>query len=355
MDEPNSYLNVVKKIKTALLSFGMSGRVFHAPFIDTHPGFDLAGSWERSKKQIRDHYPSCKSYDSLESLLADESVQLVVVNTPTHTHYEYAKQALHAGKHVIVEKAFTTTTAEAEALAPLAETNGKMLSVYQNRRWDSDFLTVKSVLDKGLLGELVEVALSFERYKGELSPKLHKELPGPGAGLLNDLGPHLIDQALVLFGMPESVFAKLAIRRKDSQVDDYFEILMMYPSFIVRLRSTYFAKEPGPAFVLHGTRGTFQKLRGDVQETDLQKGLRPGGADWGVEPGEWEGILHIDGKEKTRVKTLRGDYNQYYEGIYQAITNGVSPPVTAADGVSVMKVIEAARLSDSNQRVVEIS
>lgn len=348
-----SYL-VAMSIVTALLSYGMSGRVFHAPFIDTHPGFKLAGSWERSKKQIRDHYLSSKSYDSLDSILNDESIQLVVVNTPTNTHYEFARKALNAGKHVIVEKAFTTTASEAMALDALAEAKGKMLSVYQNRRWDSDFLTAKSVIDKGLLGDLVEITLSFERYKGELSPKLHKELPGPGAGLLNDLGPHLIDQALVLFGMPDSLFTKLAIRRKGSQVDDYFEILMMYPSFIVRLRSTYFAKEPGPAFVLHGTRGTFQKLRGDVQEADLQKGLTPTGADWGLEPVERAGVLHLDGQEKTTVKALRGDYMAYYEGIYQAIKNGVSPPVTAADGVNVMKILEAARRSDHEQRVVAI-
>ena len=185
----------MQKIKTALLSYGMSGKVFHAPFLELHEGFELIGSWERSKQLIRKEYPKTKSYPSLESILEDKEIDLVIVNTPTDTHFDYAKKVLLAGKHVLVEKAFTTNVAEAEELASLAKEKNLKLSVFQNRRWDSDFKTVKDVLDKGLLGEIVEAEFHFDRYSPSLSVKAHKETLSSGSGILMDLGPHLIDQA----------------------------------------------------------------------------------------------------------------------------------------------------------------
>src|SRR5688572_20422570 len=170
----------MKQVKAALLSFGMSGRVFHAPFITEHHGLEFVGAWERSKKTLQQNYPGAKSYPSMETLLQDSSVDLVIVNTPTYTHYEYAKSALLANKHVVVEKAFTTTVAEAVELKALAETNGKVLSVFQNRRWDSDFKTVNHIIKQGILGDLKEVSFSYDRFNPALSPKLHKETPGPG-------------------------------------------------------------------------------------------------------------------------------------------------------------------------------
>lgn len=189
----------MSQIKTALLSFGMSGKVFHAPFISLHKGFQLTGAWERSKKEIEKAYPGVRSYSTLESVLADDSIQLVIVNTPTYTHYEYAKAALLAGKDVIVEKAFTTTVAEAMELKTIAEKKGVKIAVFQNRRWDSDFKTVQKIKKSGVLGNIVEAELRFERYKPIIGPKQHKETPGPGAGLLKDLGPHLIDQGNLSF------------------------------------------------------------------------------------------------------------------------------------------------------------
>ncbi|RYF51377.1 MAG: oxidoreductase, partial [Cytophagaceae bacterium] len=194
----------MKTIKTALLSYGMSGKVFHAPFLTLHPGFTLTGAWERSKHLIQADYPEVKSYASIDELLADD-VELVVVNTPVDTHYEYAKKVLEAGKHALVEKAFTTTAAEAEALGKLAKEKGLTLTVYQNRRWDSDLKTVKSVLEEGVLGAIVEAEIRFDRYNPILSPKAWKEGANAGAGVLKDLGPHIIDQALYLFGYPEAV------------------------------------------------------------------------------------------------------------------------------------------------------
>ena len=348
----------MKKVKAAILSYGMSGRVFHAPFINLHPGFDLAGSWERSKKSIAQDYPGVKSFPSFEALLDDSSVELVIVNTPTYTHFEYAKQSLLANKHVVVEKAFTATAAEAKELKALAEQKGKMLSVFQNRRWDSDFKTVQHVINQGVLGDLREVSFSYDRYNPALSPKLHKETPGPGAGVVYDLAPHITDQALTLFGPPTHVFADIHVMREKSKVEDYFEILLYYPSMRVRLRATCFAREPVPSYVLHGTKGSFLKTRADVQEAALQTGKRPSGSDWGTEPETEQGVLHteVDGKViRESVKTLQGNYMDYYDGVYKAIVNNQNPPVTADDGILVMRVIESAFRSWREKKVVDFN
>lgn len=344
----------MKKIRVGLSSFGMSGKVFHAPFIDQHPGFELYAVWERSKSESAVIYPGIHIVRSLEALLEDDSIELIVVNTPTNTHYEYAKKALEAGKSVIVEKAFTTTVTEAQSLASLAKEKNLCLSVYQNRRWDSDFQTVQKIIQEGVLGELKEVSFSFDRYKDIVGTKAHKELPGPGAGLLNDLGPHLIDQALLLFGMPQQIFADIRILRPESLVDDYFDLLLYYPTMRVRLKSSLLVKEPLPAFVIHGSKGSFLKIRGDVQEAALIAGQKPGSINWGNEPEINDGILHtiIHGKEiKETVRTLSGNYGIFYEKFYQAMIHHTAPPVTAADGLLVMQILEAAVKSAQNGTV----
>jgi predicted dehydrogenase len=343
----------MQKIKTALLSYGMSGKVFHAPFLAIHPGFELLGSWERSKKLIQEDYPSVKSYASIEDLLQDD-VDLVVVNTPVETHYEYAKKVLQAGKHAIVEKAFTTTVAQAQELAALAKEKGLKLSVFQNRRWDSDFKTVKKVVTENLLGDIVEAEFHFDRYNPNLSPKQHKETANSGAGILKDLGPHLIDQALFLFGLPQSVFADIRITREHSLVDDYIDILLYYPNFRVRLKAGFFVREAIPSFVVHGKKGSFLKPRGDVQEDDLKLGKKPNLETWGTESEAHQGLLHTEVNNdvfKANLLTLQGNYYDFFEGVYQSVVNNKPEPVTAQDGVHVMQIIEAA-IQSSNQRKV---
>ncbi|MCW3087325.1 MAG: oxidoreductase [Sediminibacterium sp.] len=344
-------------IRTAILSFGMSGRVFHAPFIDLHPGFELYGVWERTKSESLAFYPGIKIFRSLEELLADSSVELVVVNTPTASHFEYAKRSLEAGKHVVVEKAFTTTVAEAIALKELAEKQNRQLSVFQNRRWDSDFKTVQKIISEDWLGEIVEAEIHFDRFKEELSPKPHKEVPGPGAGILNDLSPHLIDQALTLFGMPQSVFADLRVTRPDSKVDDYFEILLYYPTLRVRLKSGYQVREPLPGYIIYGRKGTFLKSRADIQELKLMINEKPNLTDWGTEPENEQGLLHTekDGKPiREKVPTLQGNYYEYYDAVYQAIREGKPMAVSATDGIHVMQIIEAAFRSNHERKVIDL-
>ncbi len=344
-------------IRTAILSFGMSGKVFHAPFIHLHQGFELYGMWERTKSESPAIYPGIKIFRSLEELLADDSIELVVVNTPTGTHFEYAKRALEAGKHCVVEKAFTTTVEEAIELKELADKKGLKISVFQNRRWDSDFKTVRKVIEDGWLGEIMEVEIHFDRFKDELSPKAHKETPAPGAGILNDLSPHLIDQALTLFGKPDAVFADIRITRPGSQVDDYFEILLYYPVIRVRLKAGYQVREPFPSYVIHGRKGSFLKSRGDLQEVKLLAGEKPNLTDWCTEPESEQGLLHTekDGKViRERIPTLQGNYYDYYDGIYQSIRNNQPVQVSANDGIHVMQIIDAAFMSNKEKKVITV-
>lgn len=347
----------MKPVNTALLSFGMSGKLFHAPFLQPRHGFHFYAVWERSKNLAQETYPSVKTYRMFEELLADDNVELVIVNTPNYTHYEYTKKALESGKHVVVEKPFTVTTKEGEELIELSKKTNRILSVYHNRRYDSDYKAVKKIVQDDLLGKIVEAEFHFDRYKEDLSPKVHKETPGPGNGALYDLGSHLIDQALQLFGMPDAVFADIEIVRPASQVDDFFEILMYYPGKRVRLRCSYLVREPLPGYVLHGIKGSFIKAKTNVQEIALQSGIKPGAEDWGKEPDAERGYLHTekDGLViKEFISTSNGNYMDFFDGIYRAIRNGELPPVTAEDALDVIRIIEAAFMSSKQRRVIEL-
>lgn len=348
---------MMQQINTAICSFGMSGRVFHAPFISSHKGFNLYAVWERTKNEAAQKYPDVKTYRTLHELLADEAVELIVVNTPNKTHYEYTKQSLLAGKHVICEKPFTVTVAQAEELMNLASANQKMLSVFQNRRYDSDYKTIQSILNEKLLGNIVEAEFHFDRFKEELSPKLHKETAGAGTGALYDLGAHLIDQALQLFGMPNAVFADIVAMRPISQVDDYFELLCYYSTFRVRIKGSYQVREALPGYIIHGSKGSFIKPKTDMQEAQLQAGLLPSAIDYGIEPETEQGLLHteLEGEIiKKYIPSLKGNYMAYYEGMYQAIRHNAPAPVSAEDGMKVIKIIEAAFKSNSEKRVVAL-
>jgi scyllo-inositol 2-dehydrogenase (NADP+) len=342
-------------INTALCSFGMSGWVFHAPFLKINPGFNLYAVWERTKNLAEEKYPGIKTYRTLEDMLADISIELVVVNTPNNTHYDYTKKALESGKHVVVEKPFTITVKEGNELIELAKKQNKKLSVYQNRRYDSDYKTIKKVIGQKWLGDLVEVEMHFDRFKEELSPKLHKEIPGPGSGSLYDLGSHLIDQALQLFGMPVKIFADVQTMRPISKVGDYFELLFYYEKMRVRVKSSYTVREALPGYVFHGLKGSFIKPKTNIQEEMLQAGNIPAGIDWGTEPDSERGLLHTERNGeiiRKYIKSEQGNYNEYYDGIYEAIRNDKPLPVKAEEALQVIKIIEAAYKSNETNCVV---
>lgn len=345
-------------INAALVSFGMSGRVFHAPFIYHHPSFHLEGSWERKTKNIQAAYPGTKSYASYDDLLSDPNVDLVIVNSPNDTHFQYAKQALLAGKHVVVEKAFTVRSEEAFELDILANKMNKKLAVYHNRRYDADFLTLQHLIQEGAIGDFLDVQISFERYRTSLSPKLHKETPSPGAGLLMDLGPHLMDQALLLSGKPDAIFADIRTTRSNSLVDDYFTIILYYPHHRITLTSGMVFMQQLPGYKIYGTKGCFIKNRSDVQERDLIAGKIPTTPHWGKEAEKDYGILStdIDGIIHNRViSSIPGNYGIFYDTMASAIINDQHVPTSAIEGAQIIQMLEFAQESNEKKKVIILS
>lgn len=344
-------------INVALCSFGMSGYVFHAPFLEVNPNYNLYAVLERTKNEAIKKYPNIKTFRTLENMLADDKIELFIVNTPNVDHYEMTKKILIAGKNVVVEKPFTVTFSEAEELIQLAKEKEVILSVYHNRRYDSDFKTVQKILNEGSLGTLMEGEIHYDRFVPELSHKIHKEAPTKGVGSLYDLGSHLIDQALQLFGMPAAVFADLDSKRPNSKVVDYFDVKLYYPNFNVILKSSYFVREPLPSYVLHGTKGSFIKSKADVQEELLIKGYIPNVVNWGIEPESEKGILHteIDGEViKKEITSERGNYMDYYEALYKSIRENKDVPVTADEAKNVILIIEKAIKSNLERKVINM-
>ncbi|MBC7614800.1 MAG: Gfo/Idh/MocA family oxidoreductase [Pedobacter sp.] len=333
------------KINTGLLAFGMSGKVFHAPFINAHPGFSLRGITERNRKLATADYPSVISYNSIDELIADDEIDLVIVNTPNFTHFEYAKQALKAGKHILVEKPFTATSAQAKELFTLANSMGKKALVYQNRRYDSGFNAVKKVIDSGQLGRLIEVHFRYDRYRNEISPKFFKEEPYEASGLLYDLGPHLLDQAISLFGKPQKFHKTLGKHRANTQVDDYFMIQLGYPNDLnVFLTASMLVAEIKDAFVVNGMLGSFSKNHADVQEAQLLKGMKPTEVSYGIEnlsdAGQLSLVTENGGRKKSVIPSEKGDYMGIIEAVYQNIVNGVAYPITEEDILAQLAILE---------------
>lgn len=344
-------------INTALCSFGMSGYVFHAPFISVNPKFNFYGVLERTRKNAEKKYPNVKTFRTLDDLLLDKNIDLVVVNTPSITHFDFAKKIIIAGKNVIVEKPFTATSQQAQELIQLAVQKKVTLSVYHNRRYDSDFKTVKKILDKGYLGKIIDAEIHYDRYEPVLSYKIHKETPTEAVGSLYDLGSHLIDQAMVLFGFPVSVYADLNSFRPNSKVVDYFDLKLFYPAHKVTLKSSYFVRELLPGNIFHGTKGSFIKSKADIQERELQAGKIPGTQDWGIEPAQEQGILHTEKEgqiSREYIPTLQGNYMDYYDAIFDAIRFKKAVPVSGIEAMNVIKIVEAALKSHNEKKVIDL-
>lgn len=347
-----------KHFKTGICSFGMSGKLFHAPFLEAHPGFELSAIVERNNNDSRELYTNSKLYRSVEELCGDKDLQLIVVNTPTHLHFEQAKMVLQSGKNMVIEKPFAITVKEAEELTALAKKNNLFLSVYQNRRYDGDYNAVKEVIEKGLLGEIREAEIRYDRYRPSFGGKIHKEGNMPGAGNLYDLSPHLVDQAIQLFGFPNALFADLIKMRDDVAVPDYFEILFYYDRLRVRLKATVIARESTYAYVIHGMKGSFLQQRSDMQEHELLAGTKPSLESWCPAPSASDGILHTEiNGELVRNETFSspGNYMGYYDDIYKALTGQGPNPVPAADAILNTRIIEAALESSSSGKVIQFN
>ena len=332
-------------IATGLLAYGMSGKVFHAPFLAQHPGFELRSVVERTQRRMVADYPDIVSYPSVEALLADPTLELVVVNTPSFTHFDLARQALQAGKHVLLEKPVTTSVREVRELFDLARQQDRQVLAYQNRRWDTDFGSVRRVVESGQLGRLIEAHFRYDRFKPQLNPKKFKEDGSiPGSGLLFDLGPHLLDQAISLFGPPLKVEKTQGSYREQSQVDDYISLHLHYPQGLhVYVSSSLLVADPGPAFIVHGTQGSYLKDRTDPQEAQLQAGMRPTDAAYGHEQPGQEGRLTLAAPDGTLLATAEAaapsTYMGLFEAVYQAIRHGKPYPVTQAQLEAQLAII----------------
>ena len=332
-------------IRTGLLSFGMSGRLFQAPFLHHHPGFSFDGVTERHQKKVQGVYPGVKSYDSIRDLITNPDLELIIVNTPNNTHYEYALQSLMADKHVLIEKPLATSVAEAKELYDTAERMGLKVMAYQNRRWDSDFQSVKHIVGGNKLGKLVEAHFRFDRYKTSIEQKAFKEEPIPGSGLAYNLGPHLLDQVIALFGKPLRCYKTTTCNRISSKVDDYGFFHFIYPDNLnVYVYISLLVARPLPAYVLHGMKGSYIKDRTDIQEKQLDSGMSPFDDAYGLELSGSEGELTtVDAAGKKileRGPSLRGSYTGLFDAVYNQIRNNEPYPVTAEDIICQLEILE---------------
>jgi scyllo-inositol 2-dehydrogenase (NADP+) len=347
----------MKIIYVGIASYGMSGEIFHAPLLHTHQGFQISKILERTKNKSKDRYPYARIAGNYDDLLRDRQIDLVVVNTPDNLHHDMVLKAIKAGKHVVVEKPFTLTVAEADDLIDKAKQAGVLVSVFQNRRWDSDFLTVEKILEEKWLGRLVEYEAHFDRYRNFIQENTWKELAESGSGTIYNLGSHLIDQALVLFGLPGFVYADIRTLRTGGRVDDAFTLLLKYDDVKVTLKASYLVREPGPKYYLHGTLGSFLKWGMDPQEDALKKELYPGSKNWGMEQEEEWGTINTekDGSHTRRkMESLPGNYLAYYDQLYEALVSGKPNPVPAEQGRDVIRVIEAAKESSNKGQAIRI-
>jgi len=333
----------------------MSGVVFHGPLREARSGYKISKILERTRNESEGKHPGSEIVRDYEAILEDPDIELVVVNTPDHLHSEMCAKAIEAGKHVVVEKPFTLKAADADTLIGLAREKGTILSVFHNRRWDGGFMTVKEVIETGKLGRLVDFESHFDRFRNYVKESWKDQ--SNGTGTLYNLGSHLVDQTLTLFGMPERLFCDSRMLRDGAKTDDSYDLFMHYPEFKCQLRSSYLVKEPGPRFILHGTEGSFLMRGQDRQEADLKAGISPNSANWGEEPESSWGKINttFQGEELLgTIKTIPGNYLAYYDNIYEAIRNNQPLQVTAEQARDVIRIIEAAYESSRKGRVVNL-
>jgi predicted dehydrogenase len=339
-------------LNVALVGYGFVGKVFHAPLVAHTLGMHLHTVVSRDPAKVQQDHPEVRVLADPKEAFADPVIDLVVIATPNETHAPLAIAALAQGKHVIVDKPFTVTLAEAEQVIAQAHASGRYVSVFQNRRWDTDFLTLRQLIGAGLLGEITEFHSHFDRFRPVVVDRW-RESPTPGGGLWYDLGPHLIDQALQLFGWPEAISVDLAQQRTAARTTDYFHAQLRYPQHRVHLHAGSLVAASGLRLAVHGTRGSFIKHGLDPQEDSLRAGGKPGEPGWGMDPSP--GQLTVDDQGTKRVESVEsvpGDYRQYYAAMRDAIVRGDPVPVSTGEALDVMRLIELGIRSSAERREV---
>ncbi|UBM59644.1 Gfo/Idh/MocA family oxidoreductase [Marinilongibacter aquaticus] len=329
-------------INVGLVGFGLSGRWLQAPFFAIHPHYTLK-SIVTSQSIDQEIFKGTQQAKSIDELLADEEINLISICSPSSTHFAYAKKALEAGKHVLVEKPMTATVEEAEELTALSKKVGKTLMIYQNRRFDGDFMTVKRVIESGILGDVLSYEARWHRYSPILNAKPWKEKVSPGNGIIYDLGAHLIDQAIYLFGIPDSFDGEVYTQRANSNIDDAFHLYLNYGKVKVKLSASLMVKEFEPRYAVHGTSGSFIKKGLDPQEDHLRAGYLPGMAGFGYEDPKFDGQLttNLAGLEmKGTVSTFQGNWMELYNNLADVILNGAEPIIKPEEIIPQIKIIE---------------
>lgn len=345
-----------KKIKIAIAGYGKGARIYNAPIIESVEGLEIKKILTTTSENIqaaKENFPKAKIVSKFDDILKDDKIDLVVVTVPNHLHKKFVKKALKAGKHVVVEKPITPTGQEADELIALAQKQKLLLTVNHNRRFDSDFQTVKKLLEEKKLGRIVEYEAHFDRFRKEINQNWKEDKEIPGSGILYDLGSHLIDQALHLFGNPNEVFADICIQRKDAEVPDSFELLLFYDDLKVSLNAGMLVKEKGPTYSIHGTKGSFIKYGDDPQEEMLKVGLKPNGNwGWGIEPNEhWGKFSTLE--DSGTIESEPGDYRKIYENVLATVLGKEELLVKPEEARDVIKIIELAIQSNSEKRRVE--
>jgi predicted dehydrogenase len=342
-------------LQVALVGYGMAGRTFHAPLITSTPGLELRWVVSQQGDTVRAALPSTRVTSTFTDVLADDETTLVVIATPNVLHAEQSLAALHAGKHVLVDKPFATSVADAENVLAVAHGVGRHAVSFQNRRYDSDFLTLQAVLRDGMIGELVQLESHFDRYRPLVRDRW-RERAGPGSGVWFDLGAHLLDQAVLLCGAPLGITADLLHERAGAAAtDDGFHATLRYPSHRVIVRASSLAAAHSRRFMVHGTLGSFEKLGLDAQEGALAAGQRPGAEGWGTDP--LPGVLTaIEGEQMrtTTAPSVPGDYGRFYAQLRDAIQLGSAPPVTREQIMLVMQLLEAGVMSARQRREIQL-
>lgn len=332
-------------IRAGVIGFGLAGRIFHSAVIAETPGMELACIVQRRGNEAEQAHPGVKIARSIEEMLEDRSINLVVVGTPSDAHFEHGMQCLRAGRNVVIDKPFALTSDEATQLIEEARRQGVLVTAYQNRRWDGDFVTLKQVLASGQLGRVVTYESHFDRFREAPRLDVWRESGSPGGGTLFDLGSHLIDQATALFGDPESIWADVRIDRENAVVDDAFDVTLKFDGVTARLCGTNVAALPGPRFVVHGTKGSFVKRGLDPQEDALQAGAKFSDPGFGEEPESKWGALYVPGKKPERVRTAPGDYRGIYANVRDAILGKAELEVTPEQAWRTTRLIELSRQS----------
>jgi predicted dehydrogenase len=347
---------MIQPLKVGLAGFGMAAKVMHAPFLASMKEYELHSVLERHNNDSQERYPYVSVVRDFEELINVPEIDVIVITTPNSTHFEYAQKALIAGKHVVLEKPFTITSADAHALIEISLKTNRILSVFQNRRYVCDFLTIKKILSENLLGEIVEFEAHYDRYRPEAKPNAWREKNEPGSGILYDLGSHLIDQALYLFGFPKTITADVRLQRPHAKVDDYFDLRLDYGFTKIILESGMLVREPGPRYMIHGMKGSFIKSGEDPQEELLKAGAIPNTPDWGKEAEENWGLLHteINGKiVKEKYPSFNGNFGYYYKNLFETIRNGLPLKEKAEHGFNTIRMVELALESNQKKCTIE--